>query len=1286
MSDILNKIPLIDITAPELNQSNYGSDLSQTFENIDKNFSTLANYDFIKGESGKSVIIEEVSFYNEDGSLNKYGHKVKEYFINNYGEDALKSIYDLDGNEISIYDNFTKDNAGNLYIISMIENDTTNESTPVSSLYYIFLDGRFANSNLANIDEKSFADIDDLSCLLIYDKHIDGFKPLEGAFPTIYYEQDRGLCWNINGKETGLQIRGITGKDGKSAELRFVECEQSSDNSTYKETKVISVYNYPEKTPVHELSPEEISECDNSMALILIKNEQEQKHYLYFGKIKLVGEELYANYFDNMELTYNLQAANLINTLKKIDILSNDNNPLRGIFIPINNESNQKQSVHLLTANSITSGDSDLATEDKVDVMFTGIDNIDTLTAHNEEKQLLVEKYLYVKVNTKRDFFTNSIYKTISDVLKAQCGEYNYVLKYKLSDKVIKYDALDDFKPKTFGKFKVDNSTISFKDGENGNIKYINPNDSNSFYEHNEHYETLPAEFKLRMQHDTTEYKNANALGVYIWELCDAENSFDSDIINTENQLSYSSNLKNYFGHILTTTINPNINTNFVWFNGLELYFDDNGNYKDNDKYILYGWNEDVTQPMFSFEKFVPIFNNDFRYNGDTSLNINYNINITGDDESPNRNVTINGALNADNVNIHNTAKIGKIEDVYTENDITSDAGIKIGKKTYYSQYPYNCTIDKDGNARFEESITAKKLSINENITSNKITSNDSLFKNVTIGSSLNNLLTLNSKLANIGDGSITVPPSNQPDMSSAYSMRSEVNNETSTEFSTISSLEIAANKVESINISRLDDESVIKSNMTSLYTDSSGIIVSNDDDAESNQFCCYGDKNDNLTENVIAFNYGKMQQVKNYTPITLNYEYSGNIESFNDAAINEKYLIGYSTAANESHFAIKYTTGSVNSDIITTPYNDYFIQKHIIKQPNEQTNYDEDYWANIYFGYFSFVLCISTEHTWDRNLHKAVRLITKDNYVEHGETEYSYVKLRAYYKDSDGKFVEFCTSKEMPFPTQFTTLEDNVTKTDAWYGVGLKTEQIDSKHYITDINNSPWKNRNSTELKARAGYQGYIFKPSRMITYSNAREVFKTMFNQGKDIEIYVRPEINIIVKSPSGNNKINGVYVYDFVPLGNDVNIYSRAAGGKYNLYSMNDDTIEETYDFKTGYVVKAFNATGKSHPVTWSLNKGTLLSDSYIKYKTFIINDDTADNKFITNICSDGIVIRDNSKMFGLGNIDSSPSLFYYDKRNLSDKNKGLRYIRLEELFDNSDNSLSPLKQLIEQQYLE
>ena len=51
----MSDIQLISIIAPQLSDTQYGQSVVTQFENIDRNFKTLANHDFVKGEDGKSV-------------------------------------------------------------------------------------------------------------------------------------------------------------------------------------------------------------------------------------------------------------------------------------------------------------------------------------------------------------------------------------------------------------------------------------------------------------------------------------------------------------------------------------------------------------------------------------------------------------------------------------------------------------------------------------------------------------------------------------------------------------------------------------------------------------------------------------------------------------------------------------------------------------------------------------------------------------------------------------------------------------------------------------------------------------------------------------------------------------------------------------------------------------------------------------------------------------------------------------------------------------------------------
>ena len=63
----------------------------------------------------------------------------------------------------------------------------------------------------------------------------------------------------------------------------------------------------------------------------------------------------------------------------------------------------------------------------------------------------------------------------------------------------------------------------------------------------------------------------------------------------------------------------------------------------------------------------VSVINDDF-LNKETSLNINYNVNITGDNENTKKDLTVNGNINCNTLEVFNNASILEIENIYTKN------------------------------------------------------------------------------------------------------------------------------------------------------------------------------------------------------------------------------------------------------------------------------------------------------------------------------------------------------------------------------------------------------------------------------------------------------------------------------------------------------------------------------------------------------------------------------------------------------------------------------------------
>ena len=228
-----NNIKFTEIKAPELNDVSYAAGLNKVFENINDNFKILSNHDFVKGESGTSVIIKEYRLDQKVNNSTLYD-QIKQTIENKYNEDALKSITikDKEGNDVTVgcFDNLN--NADTIKFICektpKYGSDTEFNYKIISSLYFVFLDGRFINKYTSNNDDSIYNNIIDASCALIYES--GKFTILE-AFPTMYYEKGLGLCWKLNGNFTGMPVKGLPGKNGINSRLFIVKGIQADNNS-----------------------------------------------------------------------------------------------------------------------------------------------------------------------------------------------------------------------------------------------------------------------------------------------------------------------------------------------------------------------------------------------------------------------------------------------------------------------------------------------------------------------------------------------------------------------------------------------------------------------------------------------------------------------------------------------------------------------------------------------------------------------------------------------------------------------------------------------------------------------------------------------------------------------------------------------------------------------------------------------------------------------------------------------------------------------------------------------
>lgn len=726
MSDNTNKSDVLmqPIVIPTIGDAGYADSLNEAFDTINKNFVKLSNHDFVKGDAGVSVKIADYKFFNEDGTLTVFGERLKEFIVNMSDRPDIEQADIKDANEekvCGLFDYFDA-NPGSLKMIcEWDETEVDPILSPVTSLYYVFMDGRYMGKALSEY-ERQYENTKDFSCILVYDVDRETgegkFSSLNNAFPTVYYEKGIGLCWKINGAGSGLPIRGIPGKDGANATLYIVKSTNIEDSiEPGKPTKgvVDGIYeSYEGYIPVEDI--EDITLLDNQAALILGPKENSADNTFYFGTLALeevtteitdedgnvttsTEQVLYAYCSSDTSITTGLDTEAFINSMKRINLLDNGTDlstGIKGLFIPLQSPTaDNKQKVHLLTASSITNTEG-ISNDLKSDVLWTPINDINTLEV-NPDKPLQVDKYLYLKVNNKSTV-ANSFCNIDNIGGNHIISETNYVLKYKLTsilsggvDRNLPY--FDTYNPITasadaVGSRYYGTANIPISDVTTDNLVPLTPENTVVINaegkEDTNHFASMPSEFYERLN---------NNLGIYRWVLCDTiHEGWDvselTDNLASNSETGSSYNFDKRFNTVFTTDLTPGTSSEIMWFNAGE------GKAANaTNKYVIPGWitngvlkETDSTDYIFEFIKFVPIYNiydgeSPIKIDNDTALNINYNVNITGDNTNSRRSLTVHGDINCDNINVYELTATRQIHNIYTENDIVGTAGLIIGQK-----------------------------------------------------------------------------------------------------------------------------------------------------------------------------------------------------------------------------------------------------------------------------------------------------------------------------------------------------------------------------------------------------------------------------------------------------------------------------------------------------------------------------------------------------------------------------------------------------------------------------
>lgn len=245
MSNINPIIELDKITSVSLNSSSYGKDINERFESIDKNFKKILETDYLVGAKGDSVGLMECKLSgiitdNTQYDLYDYNDvQITSTMLYDLIIDQIEYLYKDNGDALTSINNinwFDDLHGSTLYIL--YENRDERKYL-ISSLPFTYIDSRYRKLNNDPLYEDLYEDTMDISCTLHYQTYskegsIVGTFQIIHPYPTIYYNKDiKDFCWSINGQETDLVCKGLSGKDGENGQLHIAYIDKDSTDNLH---------------------------------------------------------------------------------------------------------------------------------------------------------------------------------------------------------------------------------------------------------------------------------------------------------------------------------------------------------------------------------------------------------------------------------------------------------------------------------------------------------------------------------------------------------------------------------------------------------------------------------------------------------------------------------------------------------------------------------------------------------------------------------------------------------------------------------------------------------------------------------------------------------------------------------------------------------------------------------------------------------------------------------------------------------------------------------------------
>ena len=327
-------LELFPIEAPGLDKPDYGKNIKEQFENIDDNFKFIANRDFVKGDPGNSLYIENISLDTSGNGIGGELYRALEQAITKQfnSEGALEPV-----NSYNWDDSITSGELNVPIIVSRNETNSELEYICAASPVMLF-DNRFNDKAINEEDFSNYEDVVDVTSILNFKKNDNNWLcELNLSYPRLQYSNG-SFRWVINNVNTIVKSTGIKGDPGERANIWLVKISELPD--TFQGTQ-INISQYFVNGVWTQSAPEGIETGD--LAIVYCESTSKDYYGFFVSQIKVEGNNNIVVYDPNG----NIQNINYLKNTTEFFKSLGKSNAAKGMFLKFQPNGSSTQS-HML--------------------------------------------------------------------------------------------------------------------------------------------------------------------------------------------------------------------------------------------------------------------------------------------------------------------------------------------------------------------------------------------------------------------------------------------------------------------------------------------------------------------------------------------------------------------------------------------------------------------------------------------------------------------------------------------------------------------------------------------------------------------------------------------------------------------------------------------------------------------------------------------------------------------------------------------------------------------------